>query len=416
MGAGGQLGSLAIPLTSTESGTYSVQLERTTPLVERFRFNGWGTIPELGRVRVSGSAIVRENAAQAGAVSGTLTLTLSGGEGAAKVRIAEEIPAHSGSSPLLPFRYSFSGGSGRFRHRFDSGTGVLVRRNEMVHGRGATGVFSVSVFSNHYTELVAFGDSLSDIGNRFAATGGTDPASPPYDAGRWSDGPLWVEHLATGLGVPTLAPSALGGTDYASADAGTALAGYAHNGSPNIGTQITTYLSTHPSISGNELFVIWGGTNDLGPRGAADPAKSVANQAAEITELAHAGARQFLVPNLMPLGEVPGIRNKGPAAQATFDARAVQFNTQLATAEARLATSLGVKIHQVDVHGLVEQVLQDPDRFGITDVIDQAKSGDEGDPGVVASNPDQYLFWDNIHPTETFERLLGSLSIQAATE
>jgi phospholipase/lecithinase/hemolysin len=398
-----------------ERGTYSVQVERTSPLIERFQFNGSGTIPELGTVRVSGSAIVKENLAQAGTVSGTLILTLPGHGGTAKALISEQIPAHTGSSPLLPFNYAFSGGTGLFRHRFDSGTGTLVRTSATPGPHGVSGSFTVFVFSNHYGGLVAFGDSLTDTGNRYAATGHTDPTSPPYDAGRWSNGPLWVEYLATGLGLPAPAPSALGGTDYASADAGTALSGYAHNGSPNVGTQITTYLSTHPSISSNQLFVIWGGTNDFGPHSTPDTAGTVANLTAEITELAQAGARQFLVPNLMPLGEVPSIRKMGPTAEAKYDALSVQFNSQLTAAEDQLEASLGVKIHQVDVYGLVDQVLADPGQFGITDVTDQAKSGDEGDPGVVVPSPDQYLFWDNIHPTETFQRLLGTQAIQAAT-
>jgi hypothetical protein len=45
-----------------------------------------------------------------------------------------------------------------------------------------------------------------------------------------------------------------------------------------------------------------------------------------------------------------------------------------------LEAGLGIKIHQVDVYGLVEQVLADPGAFGITDVADQAKSGDEATP------------------------------------
>jgi phospholipase/lecithinase/hemolysin len=406
----------AISLTSTESGTYSVRVERSSPLIERFHFNGSGMIPGMGPVRVQGSAIVKENLAQAGTVSGTLVLTLPGRGGTARALISEPIPAHTGSSPLLPFHYALSGGTGRFRGRSDVGTGVLVRTSETMVRHGATGGFTVSVFSNHYTGLVAFGDSLTDIGNRYAATGGTDPTSPPYDAGRWSDGPLWVEHLAAGLGLAAPSPSALGGTDYAAADAGTALSGYAHNGSANIGTQVAAYLSTHPTVDGDQLFVIWGGTNDFGPHTTPDPAGTVANLSAEITELARAGARQFLVPDLMPLGEVPGIRKLGPAATAQYDDLAVQFNTALAHAEAQLEAGLGIKIHSLDVYGLVEQILADPGAFGFTDVTDQAKSGDEGDPGTVAPNSDQYLFWDNIHPTETFERLLGERAIQAASE
>jgi phospholipase/lecithinase/hemolysin len=391
-----------------------VQVERASPLIEQFRFNGSGTIFGLGPVRVHGSAIVREDQAQAGTVSGKLVLTLPGRGGTATAIISEQVPAHTGSSPLLPFHYSITGGTGRFRDGFDSGTGTLVRTSTTSVPRGERGSFTVDVFSDAYTGLVAFGDSLTDTGNRYAATGGTDPTSPPYDGGRWTDGPLWVEHLAAGLGLPAPAPSAVGGTDYAAADAATALSGYAHNGSPNIGTQITAYLSTHPTINGDELFVIWGGTNDFGPHSMPNPAAAVANLTAEISELARAGAKQFLVPNLMPLDEVPSVRKLGPQAMAQYDALAVQFNTELAAAEDHLEASLGVKIHQLDVYGLVEQVIADPVEFGITDVTDPAKSGDEGDPGVVVPNPDQYLFWDNIHPTETFQRLLGTQAIQTA--
>jgi len=413
--AAGNHTSQALPLTSTETGSYSVQVERFSPLIERFQFNGSGTIPGLGSVRVHGSATVKENQAQAGTVTGRLFLTLPGHGGTAQASISEQIPAHTGSSPLLPFNYTFSGGTGRFRNSFDSGTGTLVRTSATVGQRVVSGGFTVSVFSDHYAGLVAFGDSLTDVGNRYAATGGTDPASPPYDAGRWTDGPLWVEHLAAGLGLPAPIPSALGGTDYASADARTALSGYAHNGSPNIGTQVTGYLSTHPTLDSNQLFVIWGGTNDFGPHSTPDPARTVANLTAEITELATAGAKQFLVPNLMPLGEVPSVRKLGPTAQAKFDALSVQFNTRLAAAEGQLEAGLDIKIHQLDVYALVEQVLATPGEFGITDVADQAKSGDEGDPGVVVANPDQYLFWDNIHPTETFQQLLGTQAVLAAT-
>ena len=154
-GASGSVIPHAIPLTSTESGTYTVQVERASPLIEQFRFNGSGTIFGLGLVRVHGSAIVKEDQAQAGTVSGKLVLTLPGHGGTATAMISEQIPAHTGSSPLLPFHYTLSGGTGRFRHRSDIGTGVLVRTSETMTRHGATGGFVVSVFSSHYAGIVA---------------------------------------------------------------------------------------------------------------------------------------------------------------------------------------------------------------------------------------------------------------------
>ena len=49
-----------------------------------------------------------------------------------------------------------------------------------------------------FTALIVFGDSLSDNGN----------------AGRFSNGPVWVEHLAKNLALP-LRPSRAGGTNHA---------------------------------------------------------------------------------------------------------------------------------------------------------------------------------------------------------
>jgi len=142
-----------ISLTSTERGTYSVRVERSSPLIERFQFNASGMIPELGLVQVRGSAIVREDLAQAGTVSGKLVLTLPGHGGATTASISEPIPAHTGSSPILQFQYAFSGGTGRFRRGFDSGMGVFERTSQTMSRNGATGRFIVSVFSNHIQRL-----------------------------------------------------------------------------------------------------------------------------------------------------------------------------------------------------------------------------------------------------------------------
>ena len=72
---------------------------------------------------------------------------------------------------------------------------------------------SARAVSASYDALYVFGDSYCDVGNIFTATGGAEPAEPYYD-GRFSNGPIWVDHVAGFLGVP-LKASLLGGTDYA---------------------------------------------------------------------------------------------------------------------------------------------------------------------------------------------------------
>src|SRR6185437_9614347 len=66
------------------------------------------------------------------------------------------------------------------------------------------------------TGIVSFGDSLSDVGNFYAATGGASPpTSMGYASGEFTNGWNWVQYLANDLGVPMPTPSSSGGNDYA---------------------------------------------------------------------------------------------------------------------------------------------------------------------------------------------------------
>jgi hypothetical protein len=145
----------AVPLTGTESGTYTVRVERESPLREHFHFQGSGTIAGLGPVRVTGDVTVNENLSQAGNATGVLRLTLAGRGGTTQANVSETIPAHAGSIGALPFHYTFSGGTGRFRGGFDSGTGVLMRTSTTPVPTGAKGSFTVEVFSDHFAGLGA---------------------------------------------------------------------------------------------------------------------------------------------------------------------------------------------------------------------------------------------------------------------
>jgi phospholipase/lecithinase/hemolysin len=272
------------------------------------------------------------------------------------------------------------------------------------------------------TEVVAFGDSLTDTGNVYAITGNTVPASPPYFSGHFSNGPLWVEQLAAGLGVPAPTPSIIGGNNNAFAGAETSLSGVSIQGTPNIGPQVSSYLSSHPALNSGQLIVLWGGANDFLRfpfRPLPDPALPVSNLAAEITMLAQAGGKNFLVPNLPLLGTTPYVQQQlapfFPGIVDTMNGLTLQFNSLLSTAEDDLEARLGINIIRLDVFNLFQQIPSDPVRFGFTNVTDQAKGGGVGEPGVVVPNPNQYLFWDPVHPTARFHQLLGEQALARVT-
>jgi phospholipase/lecithinase/hemolysin len=293
--------------------------------------------------------------------------------------------------------------------RFARMTAILALMILSVASRSDAGYFS---------QIVAFGDSLSDTGNVYTSAGNTFPASPPYFNGRFSNGPVWLETLAKGLGVADPAPALLGGTDYAFGGAETGLSGRSIQNTPNIGTQVALFLGSNPTITANELFTVWGGANDFlhfPTLALPDPATPVANLIAEITALAQAGGRNFLVPNLPMLGETPYVKNElaplYPGIEATMNDLSLQFDSELAAALNGLQAKLGITIYQLDVNSVFRKILANPGDYGIADVSDQAKSGATGLPGTVVSDPNSYLFWDDVHPTAPIHQLIGQQAL-----
>jgi phospholipase/lecithinase/hemolysin len=242
--------------------------------------------------------------------------------------------------------------------------------------------------------LVIFGDSLSDTGNLFDLFG---IPGPPNWQGRFSNGPVWVEELAAQLGVPAPVHSLAGGTNYAYGGAETGSGGFF--GLLNMGGQVTRYLNTGPDPAPGDLFVLLGGANDF-LNGQSNPAVPVANLSLRIQSLAAAGAQRFLIANLPPIGQTP--RFRGTPDEAVFDQLAVDFNDLYAQELTQLETSLGITVERLDLFVAFDEILADPAAYGLTNVTDPAYDG-----STIVPNPDEYLFWDDIHPTRVGHALLG---------
>jgi phospholipase/lecithinase/hemolysin len=256
-----------------------------------------------------------------------------------------------------------------------------------------------------YVQIVSFGDSLSDTGNLYVASGSTFPPAPYYN-GHFSNGPIWVESLAAKLGVPTPTPSALGGTNYAwaSAESGGGLS--PSFGVPNLLTQVGAFTLTN-KLTSKQLVTVWAGGNDF-LNGQTNPYVPADNIAAAITELAKVGGKNFVVPNLPMLDQVPFALTLPPAQQAGLHSLTQAFNSRLKTDLTQLQSSLGVTIYQVDTASLFSSVQSNPAQFGFTNVTNSAL----GD-GVYSGNG--YLFWDGIHPTSAGHALIADAAFAQAT-
>lgn len=265
-------------------------------------------------------------------------------------------------------------------------------------------------------DLIVFGDSLSDTGNYSIATyalTGTALPLPPYSSGRFSNGPLWVEVLADRLGQSALKPSLAGGTNYAFN--GARVLGTSPYGTPDLATQVNLYLFSGGTPGSDDLFVIWGGANDMFFDGAAfNPSQVATNLANLVAQLADAGARDFVIPNLPPLGSTPFL-NGNSAASPVFNYFSQAYNSALAMELDQLSAARPeLQIHQIDVFGLFSSVLQNPTAFGLTNVT-TAAAGFDPITGLATGYPidvDTSLFIDGIHPTMRGHEIVGEFAAQ----
>lgn len=271
-----------------------------------------------------------------------------------------------------------------------------------------------------YNRLVVFGDSLSDNGNLYFATGNTQPPSPPYFQGRFSNGPVFTELLGF---------NALRGAVAASPESGSI--NYAYGGARTDFTafpagmrlQLQTYNAAGGVFGANDLVSVLGGANDLlpvlsacttTPACAANPsgfASGVATGAAAnidalVSAIAGQGAGTILVSNLPNLGATPRARAGGAdgVALATFAGSTFNsaLNTRLtATAAARPNSNIIV----MDLFKVINSVVANPGAYSLTNVTNQCLVG-----ATACSTPDSYLFWDDIHPTAAGHRLVAALA------
>ena len=291
-----------------------------------------------------------------------------------------------------------------------------------------------------FSRIIVFGTSLSDTGNAFALVGGrnTPPdysvdfllvPDRPYARGghHFTNGATWVEQLARPMGLAGSVQPALrssgGGTNFA---VGGARARPDDSG-VDLSSQVTGFLT---AVSGrapaDALYVVEMGGNDLrdalvaGLTGGGDPTSiltgAVQSIAGNIYGLYQAGARKFLVWNGLNVGLTPAAQALGGAAAIPGGALAAKnFNDGLNFAfyDPRYGlTALlpGIQIVTLDVNAQLNTLYSSPASSGLSNVTQPCIQ-----PGVApfqCQNPDDYLFWDGIHPTAAVH---GMVAQYAAT-
>ena len=272
---------------------------------------------------------------------------------------------------------------------------------------------SVDNLPGNISELYVFGDLLSDTGNLFEITEeafGQGFPQDPFFEGRYANGELWVEGLAAELGIPYNFD-----TNFASIGSTTGLDNVGNPFVPNDeveqlglpGTlgQVNNFIAATPDLDPNGLYTVWAGAYDLG-LGITDPTDPVNNIVTGVENLANAGAKNILVPNLPDFNRFPGAQdlpnaeNQGEIIE-DWNANLLQ---ELEELDERLDPD--VNLIRLDVNSLFDEILSDSAQFGFTNASDRFISTSEDESGIVyevinpEADPDDYVFFGNTAPSD----------------
>jgi phospholipase/lecithinase/hemolysin len=292
-------------------------------------------------------------------------------------------------------------------------------------------LIAIAVQAQQYTKIVVFGDSLSDTGNDAVLSVlqfGVPVPGPvaDYTLGRFTDGSdtlppalnyfgVWVEQLAAALPAhPAVVASLQGGTNYAfgfaKTGSGTTLLTFEPGFSievENIGQQIDDYMATHPQIDNHTLFVVWAGANDvLEASSPGDVVNGALNEVKDIQRLISAGATQFIVPNLPPLGLTPRFNGSKSTLAAANSASALYNATLDAGVSLLPLLNFGrrLTINRLNTFALLKEVVASPASFGLLNATDSSQ-------GMLV-DPDTFLFWDDLHPTTRGHNIVAMTALQ----
>ncbi|KAG9439659.1 hypothetical protein H6P81_019824 [Aristolochia fimbriata] len=321
---------------------------------------------------------------------------------------------------------------------------------------------SLSVITN-VPAVIVFGDSTVDTGNNNYISTSLKANHTPYGlnfkgggggggaTGRFSDGRLVPDLLASALGVKEIVPPFLdpGNSDedirtgvcFASAGSGFDDLTTVASGAIPVSKQmemLKQYLERLRKIVGekeasnitsNALIIVSAGTNDLifnfydiPTRRAQynmygyqdfllDRIKSL------VQEIHNEGGRKFIVAGLAPIGCVPIQRNINLLSRLCKDDEnldATIYNSKLQNLLTQLQNSLPeTRIGYVDIFNPAIDMINNPSKYGLeetgrgccgTGYVEMGPSCSLS--SRPCSDPSKFMFWDAVHPSQVVYKLI----------
>lgn len=327
-------------------------------------------------------------------------------------------------------------------------------------------------------QLVFFGDSLSDDGNLYQILFQIVPKSPPYFNGRFTNGPTWSEFVGKYYYDKYYIPYRIYAVGGATAIFHPPTTSFITT--TTIDIEINFYLlESLLKDKSRALYSIWIGGNDyifdLTSNVHTLTTQVVNKISSGVKTLISRGAKTFLVMNLPDLSSLPYARINGNAER--LHELTVMHNDKLLDEVKTLRIQFPeAQIIFADVYSIFNEFLSDPDGFNkkynthitnttgscwqggyllktfsareINEELKQALLERHGSvpkdvdmnmlSSVIANSPevresynigatyarggspcrhpDEYIFWDQIHPTEVVNKVLSIIMVKQLTE
>ncbi len=330
--------------------------------------------------------------------------------------------------------------------------------------------FCTNIFASPIKEVVFFGDSLSDDGNLYRYLK-ILPKSPPYYLGRFSNGPTWAEYIGNYYYQKSFASY----SNYAYGGA-TAILHHLRTDSfiapVLLSEEIESYLLHSKNKDKSQtVYGLWIGANDYLYERMEDidllTDQVVQKMMWAVTTVLNSGGKRFFILNLPDLSQIPFAHNNNMEERLGRLSRLHNQKLDAAVKNLRVQYPNAEFIY-VDVYNIFLDILKNPDVYNqeygthITNLTGSCWMGDmlgrdksevmkalsENHIGTIlgknielnnlsemilanptfknaysqndnlepCSNPDDYLFWDDMHPTAVIHKVLGKIIVSTLGE
>ncbi|XP_021726579.1 GDSL esterase/lipase At5g45950-like isoform X2 [Chenopodium quinoa] len=236
------------------------------------------------------------------------------------------------------------------------------------------------------SSLLVFGDSSVDPGNNNRITTSSKSNFLPYGkdfmgghpTGRFSNGKLASDFVAEALGYAKTVPAFL---------------------DPNITKEDLLHAVSFASAGS--------GYDDL---------------TANLTGMHKVGAKRIAVVGVPPLGCMPAVKTfvgDGVHCVDKINKAVLSLNLKIEKEMKAIQTQLNMKTLFIDAYKVVSSAINNPKKYGFSETTKGCcgtgtfEVGDACKGSETCKNPDKYVFWDAVHPSQMLYKILAQVTMKS---